>query len=431
MQLIHKPMTLNKKLLLLPMLLLLAGRAAAQQQLSLDWDAARRLAAANNPSVKAARASMEQAGYDYLAGAGLNYYISNIGLSHSVSRSGVPDSPPGNYSWSAGVSVSENLLNLKAASAVKTSRINKERAESDYRSVSASARQALAAAFADLLFAQKRIEVQKKILSIRAENAKLIRLKYESGMESNGNALYTEALAENSGVSVKKAERQVAVAQRALLEAMGLEGNIQVKANGDISVPAFSLDEARLARALEQSPGIVSAKKTLESAKEKNESARYSAYPTLTASQGYSWSGDTEFPQDPSWRLGLSLNIPIFSGGPTAYVNSLASAKRALAAAEENFKAKRISLASSLRSGYDDYLSAAETAQANVSLLKANEERFKEAQIKYMAGKISFIDLENVEQNFVDSDLNQLDYARAAHSRKLALEQLLGVGVEE
>ena len=64
-------------------------------------------------------------------------------------------------------------------------------------------------------------------------------------------------------------------------------------------------------------------------------------------------------------------------------------------------------------------------------MLRANEERYKEAQIKYMAGKISFLDLASVEQNFVDSDLGQLDNARSAHSRKLALEQLLGVGVEE
>ena len=48
-----------------------------------------------------------------------------------------------------------------------------------------------------------------------------------------------------------------------------------------------------------------------------------------------------------------------------------------------------------------------------------------------MAGKISFIDLINVEQNFVDSDLNQLNFARTAHIRKLTLEQLLGVGMEE
>lgn len=423
-------MTTNNKLLVLPLLLLLAAPAGAQQQLTLDWDAARRLAIANNPSVKAARASMEQAGYSYLAS--LNSYMPQVGLSHSVSRGG-KDNPlsPASNTWGASISASEDLLNLKTVSSVKTSRISKEKAESDYLAASASARQALAGAFADLLFAQKRIEVQKKILNIRQENAKLIRLKYESGMESNGNALYTEALAENSAVSVKKAERQLAMARRSLLEAIGLEGNIPVLAKGDISVPAFALDESRLARALEKAPRIVSARKTLESAKERTNSARYSAYPTLSASQSYRWSGDSEFPKNTSWSLGLSLNIPIFSGGPTYYFNNLSAAKRSLAAAEENFRAEKISLAASLRSGYDDYQSAAENALASVSLLRANNERFKEAQIKYMAGKISFIDLENVEQNFVDSDLNQLDYARAAHSRKLALEQLLGVGIEE
>ena len=40
--------------------------------------------------------------------------------------------------------------------------------------------------------------MQRKIHGIRQENARLIRLKYESGMESKGNALYTEALAGNA-----------------------------------------------------------------------------------------------------------------------------------------------------------------------------------------------------------------------------------------
>ena len=410
------------------MLLLLAGSAGAQQQLDLDWDQARRLAVQQNPSVRAARASMEQAGYNYQAV--LNSYMPQIGLSHSVSRSGGDNSSPSN-SWSASISASEDLLNLRTVSSVKTSRIAREKAEADYLAASASARQALAAAFADLLFAQKTIDVQKKIVGIRTENAKLIRLKYESGMESKGNALYTEALAENSAVALRRSERQLASAQRGLLEAIGMEGTAAIKAVGDISVPAFALDEARVGRALEKSPRMVAAKKTLESAKERTSSAKYYAYPTLRASQSYGWSGDTEFPQAARWSLGLSLNIPIFSGGPTYYANTLSAARRSQAAAEENFRAEKISLAVSLRSGYDDYLSAAETAQASVSLLRANEERFNEAQIKYMAGKISFIDLENVEQNFVDTDLNQLSLARSAHSRKLALEQLLGVGIEE
>lgn len=421
-------MTLNKKFLVLPLVLLLAGRAAAQQELSLAWNDARKLAMANNPSIKAARAAMEQAGYNYLAG--LNSYLPQVSLSNSLSRSGGDNSSPSSR-VSASVSASEDLLNLKNVSSVRSDRISKEKAEADYLSASASAREDLGGAFADLLFAQKRLEVQKKILNIRLENARLIRLKYESGMESKGNALYTDALAENAGVSVKASERQLAVAQRALLETIGLEGTQRVKALGDIGVPVFLLEEARVRQALEKAPRIVSARKTLEAAKERTASARYGAYPTLRASQSLSWSGVSEFPSDRSWSLGLSLSLPLFSGGPTYYFHSLSAAKQALLAAEENYRAGRISLASSLRSGYDDFLSAAETAGANTSLLRANEERYKEAQIKYMAGKISFIDLINVEQNFVDSDLNQLNFARTAYARKLTLEQLLGVGMEE
>lgn len=419
-------MTIKKLLLCLPALLL-AAPLQAGQELSLTWEQARKLALDNNPAVKAARASAEQASQNYLAS--LNSYLPSVSFSNSVSRSGGDNSDPSNR-WSASLSASQELLNLRTVSSIKSSRISKEKAEADYASASASARQTLAGAFADLLFAQRRVDVQKKIHGIRQENARLIRLKYESGMESKGNALYTEALAENAAVSVKKTERQLAAAQRALLEAIGLEGAASVKAVGDMTVPEFSLGEAEVALALEKSPRMAAAKKTLESARERLSSARYYAYPSLKASGSYGWSGDHEFPDTKSWSMGLSLSIPLFSGGPTYYLNNLSANKKALTAAEQDFRAARIALGASLRSGYDEYLSAAETAGAGVSLLAANEERYREAQIKYMAGKISFIDLENVEQNFVDSDLNQLDYARAAHARKTALEQQLGVTLE-
>jgi outer membrane protein TolC len=48
-----------------------------------------------------------------------------------------------------------------------------------------------------------------------------------------------------------------------------------------------------------------------------------------------------------------------------------------------------------------------------------------------MAGKISFLDLENIEQNLVDARLNQLEYLKNANTRKLSVENLLGVGLGE
>ena len=122
---------------------------------------------------------------------------------------------------------------------------------------------------------------------------------------------------------------------------------------------------------------------------------------------------------------------PPFRRRPTSYFNDLSAAKKSQAAAEENFKARRLALAASLRSGYDRYQSAVETAGANVSMLAATEECYKEAQITYMAGKLSFIDLDNKEQAFATTDSNQFNYARAAYNSKLELEQLLGVGIEE
>ena len=48
-----------------------------------------------------------------------------------------------------------------------------------------------------------------------------------------------------------------------------------------------------------------------------------------------------------------------------------------------------------------------------------------------MAGKISFTDLTNVEQSMVDAQQNQLQYLRNANNSKFALENLLGVGLED
>ncbi len=360
---------MKKILFTLAAALLAAGQLGAQE---LSWDEARRLALEHNPSVKAARAAMEQAGYSYLAS--VNSYLPQVSVSHSVNRSGGDNSSPSDR-WSASISASQELLNLRTVSTVKSARISREKAEADYLAASASARQALAGAFADLLFAQRRVEVQRKIHGIRLENAKLIRLKYESGMESKGNALYTEALAGNAAVSVKRAERDLASARRALAEAIGLEGSPALAAKGGIEVPEFALDGAAVDSALELSPRIVAAKKNLEAAKERASSARYYAYPSLRASGSYGWSGDTEFPRDKNWSMGLSLSLPLFAGGPTYYSNNLSAYKKALTAAEQDYKAARIALAASLRSGYDSYLSAAETAGAGVGLLAANEER--------------------------------------------------------
>ncbi|MDQ7772508.1 MAG: TolC family protein [Elusimicrobiales bacterium] len=413
-----------KKTSLLVLLAALAAVPARSEEIT--WEQCVREALANNPSLSARRLAIEQNRHTYLSG--YNAFMPNISLSHSVSRSG-GDGSAASTSWRAGVSASETLFSLKTFSSIRSSKLNYEKAEADYRAESASLRLELYSAFVNLLFAQERLAAQEKVTELRGQNARLIKLKYESGMESRGNMLHADALHEVAMADTAKARRSLETARRDLLSAMGTSSYRPLTVRGELSSPEYELDTRDLRALIEASPRIVSQRKSLGAQEERLLSAKYDAAPSLSASQSMSWSGPYEFPDRRSWSLGLSLSVPIFSNGPTYYVHNTASARAALKAAEEGLRGAVLDLEKNILGYYDEFLNAVQTAAAHVKILEASEERYKESQIKYMAGKMSFLDLETIEQNLVSARLNQLEYLKNANTRKLAVENLLGVGL--
>ncbi|MFA6434872.1 MAG: TolC family protein [Elusimicrobiales bacterium] len=402
--------------------------AAQEAPLELSWEDCVREALAGNPALKAKKLAIEQNRYLYLAG--YNAYLPKVNISHSVSRGGGSGTAPSNR-WNFGLSASEPVFDLKAVSSIKSSRMNYEKAAADYSIESASLRQSLYSAFVSLLVAQEQVLVQGKITDLREQNAKLIKLKYDSGMESRGNMMYASALAELARSDAQKAVRSLDTARRDLLSSMGTSEYRPVAVKAELQSPEYELNPGAVRELLESIPQVVSFEKSVEITRQRFLSARYDLFPTLDASQSLGWSGPSEFPAGRSWSLGLSLNLPLFANGLTFYPNNTGAAKAALKSAEESLKDLKVSLENGIISAYNDFLNARDTAASNVGVLKANEERYKESQIQYMAGKISFIDLENVEQSMVDNQLNQLQFLQNANNRKIALENLLGVGLED
>jgi len=407
---------------------LIAPLAAQDASLELSWDDCVREALSGNSALKAKKLAIEQ--YRYLYLAGYNAYLPSVNVSHSVSRGGGAGVPPSNR-WSFGLSASEPIFNLKAISSIKSSRISYEKAAADYRGESASLRAGLYSAFVSLLVAQEKVRVQNKIMTIREENARLIKLKYDSGRESRGNMLYASALADLAVADAQKAGRALNIARRGLLSGLGSAEYRPVTAKAELQSPEYELNTGAIRAALENIPQVISFEKSVESARQKLLSARYDLFPTLNASQALNWSGPGEFPSDRSWSMGLSLSLPLLSNGITFYPNNTGAARASLKGAEESLRDLKVSLENDIISAYDDFLNARDTAASNVNVLKANEERYKESQIKYMAGRISFIDLENVEQSMVDNQLNQLQFLLNVNTKKIALENLLGVGLEK
>ena len=400
--------------------------SAAEIPAELTWSDCERIALENNPSLSAQRSSIEQAKYSYLAG--INTYLPQVGLSHSFNRSGSQVSSPSSR-WSAGISASEKLFDLKALSSIRASRLGYEKAEADYLNQSAALRQTVANAFLALSYAQENVRAQQRIVEIREQNAKLLRLKYDSGMESKGNMLYSGALAAQARADAAKAGRSLDVARRDLLAALGTTDYSPVSAKDSLMMPDLALDAASIRARVEQIPQVLSQKKSLEALKERMLSAKFDAVPTLSANQSVGWSADHEFPGQRSWSFGFSLNLPLFSGGPTYYASNVKASQAALKSGEASLLSLKQGLENDIITSYYSFLNAKDTAVSIAAVFSANEERYKESQIQYMAGQISYIDLENIEQSLVDSQLNQLSFLKNANTAKIAVENLLGVGL--
>ncbi|MDA8245023.1 MAG: TolC family protein [Elusimicrobia bacterium] len=413
-------------LLILFLAALPPAASAAGIPAEITWRECEETALKNNPDLSAQRNSIEQAKYSYLAG--LNSLYPQIGLSHSFSRSGGQGSSPSSR-WGAGISASETIFNLKTYSSVRTSRLSFEKAEEDYRDRSAAVRQTLSTAFLNLIYAQANLKAQKRIQDIREQNARLISLKYDSGRESRGNMLYSTALAAQAKSDVARAERSVDSARRDLLNAMGSADYVPLVARGELTLPDDRLDLTGIRAKIERIPQIQSQKKSLETLKERALAAKFDAAPVVSANQGVNWSGDSEFPGRRSWSFGFSLSLPLFSNGPTYYADNNKAVKAALRSGEDSLRSARLRLENSIVSSYYSYLNASDSAATIAAVLKANEERYEESKIHYQAGQISFIDLENIEQSLVDSQLNQLNYLKSAKVAWIGVENLLGVGL--
>lgn len=410
--------------------MLLAGpslAAAAEPPLELTWQDCVRAALENNPGLKAKKLTIEQNKYSYLAS--YNNYFPALSISHSLSRSG-SDSSTASNSVSTRLQASEPILDLKALASIRSSKITYDQAYASYRAASASLRQSLYASFVKLVYAQENVVVQNKVLTIRRHNSELIKLKYDSGMESRGNMLYTAALAEQTRINVVQAERSLNSARQDLLNNMGFSELRPVVAKAALTAPDYTLSPADVQNLLENIPQVVLQEKSVESLNERRLSAKYDLYPTLNASQSIGWSGKRELPGAQSWSLGLSLSLPLFSNGITYYANNTKAAGAALKSGEAALKDLKNTLEGGILNGYNDFLNAKDTALVNVNVLGANEERYKESQIQYQAGQMSFIDLESIEQSLVDAQLNQLRFLRDANTSKISLESLLGVGLE-
>lgn len=182
----------------------------------------------------------------------------------------------------------------------------------------------------------------------------------------------------------------------------------------------------------QRSPALLQAKEDLRQAEENRKVASAGHIPVLSGNGGYTVDkGSTFLPnvETQQWYLGISINVPIYSGGETS-----ARTRRALAGESE----RRAMLDDAQEQAVRRLKEAFLNLQYNVSLLEAYGRKHESAELQLNAvqkgrsiGTRTSIDLLNAEQSYAISrrDLASVRYDNL--QRRLELKSAAGILGEE
>ena len=252
-------------------------------------------------------------------------------------------------------------------------------------------------------------------------------VRYRVGTATPADRLQAQTAWSQATLNRIKAEGIVKIAYGTLANVMGLDANQALQlANIPDSTPnaTFERDiEALIAEARQRRPELKAAEAQLKAAQSSIDSARASGLPTLSLSTGPSWAntgsqtarGDT---------IGLTLNVPLFSGFETTYKVRSAQAKAEAAGAQRDTINQQIAL--DVWNAYQSLTTATQTIRTSTDLQTSAEQSERVALGRYKAGVGNILDVLNAQSALAAARLQRIQALLDWHVSRAALAKAVG-----
>ncbi len=225
--------------------------------------------------------------------------------------------------WSLGFSATMPLVDVALWKSLEISGQDVELAIEKARSSRIEMADQVRQAFYTVLLAQESVAVYQEAYDNAVQNYTDIEWKYKEGILAEYDLIRANVNVKNAEPNVYNAENSLILANWQLKALLGLDLNMDIKCIGSLedyedkmspSLPGntFNLSDNSDLRQLDIQYD------QLEKTRQKQQAAYY---PTLSASFNYQWNAmnnDFKFKNykwDPYSVFGLTLNVPIFSGG--------------------------------------------------------------------------------------------------------------------
>ena len=335
--------------------------------------------------------------------------------------------------WSVGLSASMPLVNAQLWKNLRISRENVELAVEQARSSRLETVNQVKQAFFTCLLSKKAFEVYKSAYENALANCEQIQRRYNVQKASELDLTRAKTTLENAIPSVYDAESSVLLSLWQLKAVMGVDLDANIDVAGDLDDYAQHMlydlnasESLSLANNSTMRQLAIQAEQLADAVKVQ----QYAYLPTLSLTFNYSLNAMandfkfSEYKWSPYSFVGLSLSVPIFSGG-----QRLNAVRQAKVQARE-LDVRRTDTERQLKIAIRQYLNQMETAMKSLgsarSAAETAQKAYDIASKSYDVGRSTLTDLNDAQYALIQSQLGVCQAIYTFVVAKAGLESTLG-----
>ena len=288
-----------------------------------------------------------------------------------------------------------------------------------------------AAAYFQVLQTASLVNVQQQAVELLQEHLRNVSIQYEVGTVAKADMLATSVQLANTQQSLNTAQGNYQTAVAQLNNILGLPVDTEIATSAEINFVRFSWTEAEcLEYALAHRPDGIAASYAVKRAQAQTAAAKSAYLPKVSAVITGSESGEGIIKSnlfDDRWVMGVSVSWDIFNNGVTAaQVEESKSAER-LAESRALQQLETIQL--EIRTAYVNLKTAEKNIATTADAVAKAEEEFAIAQIRYVEGVDTNLNVMNAQEKVVETRNNYYAALYSFNTSRAQIEKAMGVPV--
>ncbi len=415
-----------KKRWLFTALLAVSG-SWAQTNVMLTWEQCLEKTRAHNPALVASRAAIRELEYG-VTSANANFLPSiTAKASGSFGQNEDSDTWTESRGSSASLSLSQDLFSGGGNTARRSQALAQlEIGREEFRKSLSDVELQVRLAYIQVLYAQELIDLTERIEKRRADNVRLIQLRFDGGRENAGSLARTKAQLSSARYEAREAKRSLDYALRYLSASIGVMSPIGGAVGELAAEPPEPLDD--MDSLMKQTPDYSIALTQVAAAEQGMRITRSGRFPSLTFSASAGVGDGSGYHQyDADWQIGLSASVPLFTGGQLRA--DVAAAKESVVQTEMDLIDTGNNLQVTLQERWNDYADAVENEAVQNELYQAEMLRAEISTAKYKQGLLSYEDWDTIESNVITQGKTHLQRRLAAEQAQARWKNALGLSI--